>query len=328
MSIDCAKGCPDDRRAAAAIRSVARLTLMLASLSFAAVCTAADDYAPASAKDRASLQADVSLNDDDNVDRGPGSGVDFADQFLDAGVRRIDTLFQGVDTAFALISSGRGDAYARYNHLDSLSAALEGRLSYRASGDFAEPTYSIFLRGTADYVRSDIRRNLEFEVGAAVNAPLTDRLSWDLNLSDRRVDARSVVFTGNSVALQGDLNFDATDKTFLYASGGYRVGDATLDGSQTFENPLIAIQFHDVADDAFPEDPYSAAPLHAYRLRAQTALIQLGVNRTLQVFGLGSSVDLSVRQVVVNALNGTPFFSSIADRYVVRQITLGFATKF
>jgi hypothetical protein len=114
----------------------------------------------------------------------------------------------------------------------------------------------------------------------------------------------------------------------MYASGGYHEGDATLGGSQTFENPLIARHFHDVADDAFTEDPYSAAPRHAYRLRAQTASIQLGVNQTVRVFGLGSTVDLSVRQVVVNALNGTPFFSRIADRYVVRQITLSLATKF
>jgi hypothetical protein len=68
--------------------------------------------------------------------------------------------------------------------------------------------------------------------------------------------------------------------------------------------------------------------LHTYRLRAQTAVVQLGVNHALRVFGLGSTVDFSVRQVVVNALNGTPFFSRIADRYVVRQITVSMATKF
>jgi len=305
-----------------------RVIMMLVALTLATTCAAADGYDPANPKDQASLQADVGLNDDSNVDRGPGSGIDYADQFLDAGVRRVDTLYQGLDTVFALISSGRGDAFARYNHLDNISGALEGRLSYRASGDFAAPTYSVFVRGTADYVRSDIRRNVEFAVGAAVNAPLTDRLSWDLSLSDRRVEARSVVFTGNSAALQGDLDFDATDDTLLYANGAYDVGDATLGGSQTFENPRIARHFHDVADDAFPEDPYSAAPLHTYRLRAQTAVVQLGVNHALRVFGLGSTVDFSVRQVVVNSLNGTPFFSRIADRYVVRQITVSIATKF
>lgn len=275
------------------------------------------DPAPALAPQ---YQLETFVMQDDNVDRGPGAGINHSDQLYALHVSRNWSGLEAQHLQLAVKADGGAEIFGHFDKLDNLSAAVTARLDYRASGDFDAPTYSIFVRASGDGYRSDLRSKLGVAAGLQVSDALTDRISGVASMSGEQRRAQNDVFSGSDWSLKGHLDYAVSPADVLYINGDYRRGDTTLSGLSSFENPNTARRFIDVADDAFTADQ-----LRVYRMHAKTTVAAVGFNHAL---GANASLDLSWLDAVARPTAGTPFMSNIPTRYADTQWTLDFMRRF
>jgi hypothetical protein len=265
-------------------------------------------------------QIETFVAQDDNVDRGPGAGVNRSDQIYGLHVSRDWSHTESQQTQLAVTADGGAEVFGHHDKLDHLTASLAARWNYRASGGFDAATYGIFLRTLANGYESDLRSDVGYALGLRASRALTDRMSGDASISGEQRRAQNAVFSGTDWSLKGHLDYAASSADVLYLNGIYRRGDATLSGIAAFENPKTAGGFIDVADDAFTADH-----LRVYRMHARTSVAQLGFNHA---FGANASLDLSWLDAVARPTAGTPFLDNIPTRYVDRQWTADFVLRF
>ena len=265
-------------------------------------------------------QLETFVMQDDNVDRGPGAGINHSDQLYALHVSRNWSSLEGPHLQLAVNADGGAEIFGHFDRLENLSGAVTARLDYRASGDFAAPTYSVFVRALGDGYRSDLRSKLGAAVGVQASDALTDRISAVASISGEQRHAQNAVFSGTDWSLKAHLEYAVSPADVLYVNGDYRRGDTTLSGLASFENPNTARGFIDVADDAF-----TAYQLRVYRMHAKTTVAAVGFNHAL---GANASLDLSWLDAVAEPTAGTPFLSNIPTRYADTQWTLDFMRRF
>ena len=265
-------------------------------------------------------QLEAFVMQDDNVDRGPGAGVNRSDQLYALHVSRNWSNLEGPHLQLVVKADGGAEIFGHYDKLDHLSGAVTARLEYRESGDFDAPTYSLFVRALGEGYRSDLRSKLGYAVGLQASDALTDRISGVASISGEQRHAQNAVFSGNDWSLRGHLEYAVSPADVLYLNGDYRRGDATLSGIASFENPLTAGRFIDVADDAF-----TSSQLRVYRMHAKTTVAGVGINHSL---GTSASLDLSWLDANARPTAGTPFLNGVPTRYTDRQWTLDYMRRF
>jgi hypothetical protein len=265
-------------------------------------------------------QIETFVIQDDNVDRGPGAGVNRSDQIYGLHVSRDWSRTEGEHTQLAVTADGGAEVFGHHDKLDHVTASAAARWNYRASGEFDAATYGIFLRALANGYESDLRSDVGYALGLRANGALTDRMSGDASISGEQRRAQNAVFSGTDWSLKGHLDYAISPADVLYLNGIYRRGDTTLSGIASFENPKTAGGFIDVADDAFTADH-----LRVYRMHARTTVAQLGFNHA---FGANASLDLSWLDAVARPTAGTPFLDNIPTRYIDRQWTADFVLRF
>lgn len=264
-------------------------------------------------------QLETFVTEDDNVDRGPGAGINQSDELYGLHVSRDWSSLESPHLQLAVNADAGAEVFEHFDKLDNVSGSATARLDYRANGSFAAPTYGIFLRGEGDGSRSDLRSKLGYVLGAQVSEAFTDRISGLASVTREQRHAQNDVFSGSDWSFNAHLEYAVTSADTLYLNGNYRRGDATLSGLASFENPRTAGGFVDVADDAF-----TAEQIRVYRLHAGTAIAALGFNHA---FGANASLNLSWLEADAQPTAGTPFLSSIPTRYIARQWTLNFVLR-
>jgi hypothetical protein len=265
-------------------------------------------------------QIETFVTQDDNVDRGPGAGVNRSDQIYGLNVSRDWSRAESQHTQLAVTADGGAEVFGHHDKLDHVTASVTTRWNYRTSGEFDAATYGIFLRALANGYESDLRSDVGYALGLRASRALTDRMSGDASISGEQRRAQNAVFSGTNWSLKGHLDYAISPADVLYLNGIYRRGDTTLSGIASFENPKTAGGFIDVADDAFTADH-----LRVYRMHARTTVAQLGFNHA---FGANASLDLSWLDAVARPTAGTPFLDNIPTRYVDRQWTADFVLRF
>jgi hypothetical protein len=267
----------------------------------------------------AQYQLETFVTEDDNVDRGPGAGINHSDEIYGVHAGRDWSGLQSPHLQLTVDADAGAEVFGHFDKLDNVSGSATARLDYRANGSFATPTYGIFLRGEGDASRSDLRGKLDYVLGVQVSEALTDRISGLASITREQRHAQNDVFSGSDWSFNAHLEYSVSFADVLYINGNYRRGDATLSGLAAFENPKTAGGFVDVADDAF-----RAQQIRVYRLHAGTAVAALGFNHA---FGANASLNLSWLEADALPTAGTPFLSGIPTRYIARQWTLGFVLR-
>ena len=263
-------------------------------------------------------QVEASLSHDDNVSRGRRKDEILSDDVLGLRLSRDWDWNLATGSRLLLNAAAGGEGFSRNPRLSRAFVEVESAIDYRASGSFDEPTYSLFLRGTADQSRSTLRSANRWAAGARVAMALTDRINAVAALAYQDARARSAVFSGAHRAATLNLDYAASDNTVFYATLDARWGDATGGGRPSLEN--IDIAKVSVSDDAYP-----GAGREAYRFDARTIVTVLGGNR-----GIGSnmSIDLSWRRAQITPSASLPFVSDVPRSYLANQFVLSVSHRF
>ena len=181
----------------------------------------------------------------------------------------------------------RGEAYADYTELSSLTAGIAATLQHRTSGKLLAPIWSLFARLSTTEYESWLRDSDFLSLGVSVNKGLTDRVSFTGTLAGTVRDSNSRVFDTSEASLLFNIDYLVAKRATLYSTYNYLNGDIVSTGKPWLRIVNYAQDIQ--ADDAFGG---AAANFYAYRLKGQTHVLTLGANLMLSQH---HSLDLSTR---------------------------------
>jgi hypothetical protein len=253
---------------------------------------------------------------DDNVTRAS------RDEKLSDGIARLNVgaglpVTLTPHTRLLLDAAAGGDLYHRYAGLNRAFVTLSGELQYRESGQYAAPTYAIFLRQSGDWYNSDLRDGYRGSAGVSIRKPLTDRIVVFGAAGYNWRNASSNVFNVREVSLRGNLDYALAQRHTFYLGLEYKDGDTVTTAPP--EPALVAIRSASAVDDVF-------AGRNSYRIKARTGIATLGYNFAIFEH---QALDLSYRTVYSRPKDQPP--DSVTTQsifYVDHQIVLSYLIRF
>ena len=263
------------------------------------------------------IRVEASLTYDSNIARSRGAGNVLSDVIynLNAGKNFVFPLTENLRAT--VLGTAGYEGFSRYSRLSRFFLGVDGELQYRASGDFATPTFGLFGRAAVDYYDSVLRDGYRYTVGGRVLQPLTDKIDLFAALAYNRRDGKSRVFDNQDYSGRLNLDYSLSAKGTLYAGAEYRRG-------QTVSSARPELAFVDVAQAIVPDDAFSDGR-GAYRLKAKTWIATLGYSHGLQE---DQSLDFSVRWVQSTALSRPTFPGAGIVRYYDTQATVAYLIRF
>ena len=262
--------------------------------------------------------ASVDVTYDDNVSRARKADK-FHDWFsaFDLGARI--PWSTSVQSRVIVSADAGADKFGRYTGLDRYYANVQGEFQYRNSGDYGDPTWSVFLRHGQDWYDSDLRDGSRTSAGIAVAKPITDRVLVFSALSYNQRNARSSVFDTKDVSLRGNVDYAISPRQTIYMSLEGRDGDITSTAS-----PKPA--YFQVAKASVVDDVFTDMTRYSYRFKAYTGIAGVGYNVAI---GERAALDLSYR-VAYSRLRDQPSASLTSDTidYVDNQFSLSLLMRF
>lgn len=264
------------------------------------------------------LRIEAGMTHDDNVMRGRKGGPDLrVDQSYGVNVTKGWNIPVSARTRLSLTAAVGGEKFVRYEGLSRAGYTLGGSFQFRPSGDFMAPTYSAFVRWSADYFDSSLRDGYRLAAGLSVRKPVTDRIQVSLTGQYNRRDGRSTVFDGSDWSGRVNVDYTVFQRDTVYLGAEYRRGDVVSVG--TPQLPLIAIAESLVQDDVFTD-----TTRFAYRLSASTVIATVGYNWP---FGSRHSLDLSYRWIRSTPRETSRYYTGEV-RYDVNQVSLAYLVRF
>jgi len=261
------------------------------------------------------IQVDAGYLFDDNVGRGKVDQL--GDQAYSVNVSKVAIFRLNANTRAMVTGLVGGEKFRNYDKLSRVTVGANGDLQYRASGEFAAPTYAVFARAAWDDYESVLRSGYRYTAGVSLSQQLTDRIRLFGALAHNERHGESAVFINRDNAARINLDYALAPRQTLYIGGEYRRGDVVSGTSNpALEDFNIAKVL--VRDDAFPGRFFS------YRFDGATVITTLGYN-----LGLGSrdSLDFSWRRIE-STPDQRPFFATSPRSYIVNQYSLVYLMRF
>jgi hypothetical protein len=252
---------------------------------------------------------------DDNVARAEGAGNVLSDQFFALSANAIHSFQLSSHTRVVASVVAGGEFFGKYDRLSRYFGEIQGELQYRSSGEFAAPTFGLFLKASLDEYDSELRDGTRYSAGVRVLKPLTDRIELFAALAYNKRNAKSVVFDTGDYSARVNVDYALTRRSILYLGAEYRNGDVVSTSIAT--SPLIAAAEVIELDDAFTD-----AERFAYRLKADTLIATLGYN---WAFGERHSLDFSWRWVQSTAQDSP---GNSKPEYRINQLTAAYLFRF
>lgn len=272
------------------------MRLLAVVLALAALPAHADE-------ERFVFDGELTATSDSNVSRAEKTRDIVADRGVLANVGVVMLTEPTYDTAVNVRAFLEGEGWEEVQALDRASAGVSLTARWAPLRGYRAPVFQAVLTGQADNygVRQRDGRVLTQQLSVSQRVNDRVRLSWGVEASQRH--SEGTVFDLDQV--RGFLNSDfVLDRNWTaYTAWSFMRGDTFSAAQLSFCNGVPANDIFGLVsasralepDQAF-NDTYCGNWI-AYRLKAQTHALTLGVNRG---FGHNLSADVSVQGVQVN----------------------------
>lgn len=252
---------------------------------------------------------------DDNVTRAENAGDVLSDRFFALSVNAARSFQLSSHTRVVAGLVAGGEFFGEYDRLSRYFGEIQGELQYRSSGEFAAPTFGLFLRAALDEYDSGLRDGTRYSAGVRVLKPLTDRIEVFAALAYNKRNAKNAVFDTEDYSARVNFDYALTRRSTFYLGAEYRSGDVVSTSRPTA--PLIA-----AADVIERDDAFTDTERFAYRLKADTVIATLGYN---WAFGERHSLDFSWRWAQSTARGGSGYAK---PEYTANQYTAAYVARF
>jgi len=259
------------------------------------------------------FRAEASYTTDDNVTRAP-AGDALRDRILGVRVSAGGVIPISPRTRVSIQGFAGTQRFSTYTGLSNNFIGTQADFFFRASGEFAAPTYGAFVRTAKEEYESTLRDGYRHAFGVTVLKPATDKVQLSGGVTYNITDGKSTVFDAKNVSLRGNADWSLGRWDTVYMGVEYRRGDSISTTGPT----LSAVPSPNITDDAFSDSLRTA-----YRLKASTFVATLGYNHA---FSGGHSLDVSWRRVQSKAQDSPP--GSIDLSYAVNQFSLAYLARF
>ena len=261
------------------------------------------------------LSADVTY--DDNVTRAREDDR-LDDTFATMSVGASLPLQLGANSRLALSANGGAERFNRYRGLDRNFADIQAELQYRGSGQFGEPIWGLFARGTVErYDTSDLRDGYRSSAGVTVRLPATDRIFIFGALAYNERDGRSAVFDTQDISIRGHLDYALTRRQTLYIGLEARNGDFVSTARPNLE-------YLDIAEAVVQDDVFTDVQRFSYRIRANVGILTLGYNIAL---GERASLDVAYRGAYARPEEQPTSVTSEKRSYTLHQVSAALLSR-
>jgi len=269
------------------------------------------------------FRAEASYTTDDNVTRAP-AGDALRDRMLGVRVSAGGVIPLSTRTRAAVQGFVGTQRFSTYTGLSNNFIGAQGDFSFRPSGEFAAPTYGVFVRTAKEEYESTLRDGYRHAFGATVQKPLTDRVQLSGALTRNISDGKSRVFDALNTSLRGSADWSLGRWDTVYLGAEYRSGDSVSTVSRN--DPIRTLGFVNTATpNIIQDDAFTDTTRDAYRLKAHTVIATLGYNRA---FGEGHALDVSWRRAQSSVQNAVAPASSSDLNYTVNQISVAYLARF
>jgi hypothetical protein len=254
---------------------------------------------------------------DNNIARSRGAGNVLSDHIYNVNAAASFAHPLTEHSRVRVVGTAGYEAFSRYSRLSRFFLSAEGELQYRPSAEFAAPTLSLFGRAAVDFYDSTLRDGYRYSLEGRVLQPLTDVVDFFGALGYNIRDGKSKVFDLQDWSARANLDYALATKSTLYLGLEYRRG-------QSVSSALPELAFVDIAQAIVRDDAFDDGR-GAYRLRAKTGIVTLGLSHGLKE---DQSLDLSLRWIQSTALDKPTFPGAGTIRYYDTQVSVAYLLRF
>lgn len=266
--------------------------------------------------------ADITLGRDDNISRAERSRDQVDDLFAAASISR--SLFY--QTHPRRLYSVRGFAelerFDEISGLDRNTLGLQGLFRWQPSSGFSAPMVELNLMVRNDDFQVEQRDSTVIRSQLFVTRRLTDRVMFSVGGEYQWVDSEGTVFDTRQRRFFINADYQLTQPTAIYGTYSHINGDTISTAQRRFCNGVLAddiLGLINAADAIEPDQAFNDALCGdwiAYRLKAQTHALTLGINRAL---GNRMSIDFSAMGVRVDARGDNEYQRLILQLSLLRR---------
>lgn len=249
------------------------------------------------------LDGELTTSHDSNISRAERERDIIADNSAVASLGLVLRTEPSFQTALSLRLFAEGEAWQDTDTLDRSTGGGQLLLRWAPLQGYRAPVFGLNLTGQVDDYAVRQRDSLIYAMQLFASQRANDRihLSWGLEVTERRSDGTVFDTTQGRVFLSADFELDR--HWSAYSTYSHLRGDTFSSAQLSFCNGASATDIFGLisasealeADTAF-NDAYCGSWI-AYRLKAQTHALTLGLNRG---FGHSLSADVAVQGVQVN----------------------------
>lgn len=249
------------------------------------------------------IDGELTASHDSNISRAERERDIVADSSAVAGLGLVLLTEPSFNTALNLRLFAEGEAWRDTDTLDRSTGGGQLQLRWAPLRGYRAPVFGLNLSGQVDDYTVRQRDSLVYAAQLFTSLRANDRvrLSGGLEVTERRSEGTVFDMTQGRVFLNADFELDP--QWSAYSNYSHLRGDTFSSAQLGFCNGAPATDIYGLisaseaieADAAFNES-YCGSWV-AYRLKAQTHALTLGLNRG---FGHSLSADVSVQGVQVN----------------------------
>jgi len=238
----------------------------------------------------------LSYNQDNNLSLGKLDRDIISDDSYQLGINIKHTLLQKKNQRLTLSATADFESFSTYDRLNNSQLKIKASYQFQFSNRFRSPTYSAYLQlGQSDY-KSDLRDNINTEMGLGINWRYDDRTFLRGGLSSLSINADTTTdgsnfyqtFDNQRNTLFFGINIKQSKRLSLYSSISLISGDITANWTtQTLDD--YALSFTTIrADWETIPDTIFANGWESTKYTADITKLTLGFNYAL---GSKSAID-------------------------------------
>ena len=254
----------------------------------------------------AAYAGSLSYNQDNNLSLGKLDRDIISDDSYQLGLNLKHVLLQKKSSRLTLSAAADFETFSTYDGLNNSQLKIKASYQFQFSNRFRSPTYSAYLQlGQGDY-KSDLRDNINTELGLKLNWRYDDRTQFRGGFSTINIDADTTTdgsnlyqtFDNQRNTLFFAINIKQSKRLSLYSSISLISGDITANWStQTLDDyalsfPTIRTDWETIPDTIFANNWEST------KYTADITKLALGFNYAL---GSKSAIDTIVQLLDADA---------------------------
>ena len=226
---------------------------------------------------RSPLSFVLSIEDNDNLGNADVNLDQREDVVTELHLAYRDSALLNRKTAFFYGADLGQSLHNDFDLLDTLSLELEFGLRYKSQNTFAAPSYSIRVQIARADAEVDIRDIDYWRVDFNLDKRVTDRVRLRLGFEGYAQEARidpnnSEVFSLDRQRIYGNLDYRVSRQQILYFTYSLMDGEVIT----VADDARLGSGLPRIHDSAF--GPRSESRLYAYRVDADTQIVNLGYN--------------------------------------------------